>query len=904
VNILISHCNTEDCSIFGLSCYDTEKQQSYLVDIRSANLDRSNDIGLTGICSDNSHIYIAVQSVAGGKILVLSSELCYLNTIELSKAEDLHSIDIVEGILYCTSTRSNSVVSYDLSTGLEAVVWKHDKYVHLNDVKTHEGELYILSQDSLSEMNTGGTISRLSDNFTVVTGLNQPHSLKFYGDMLYVLSSKSGEIKRIRLKDYQSTTLATITGYARGILVDHSRILVGNSAERFHSRKQGEQVKYVTAFDDYLGNPLFRSGIHSFSHQGEPLIYTDFTAINFEIYELFQLNYTPAQGTLLPFPEARKAQFLRLQLNDANQHISDLKSKNRSEKISSPAEIASVSAQLKPGHTDLLRDYAIHLPTFIKEPSKRIARHIRWKRSYFSGAYYFSDAWPINFWNNFHIGKARVELEKYKTFGFNTIFIVIPWSGFHPDPGEKRLNADYMDRAKSFYGLCEKLKLKVITRISYSHCICDESLVEPSERVERLLTKKATYDNWLYYISELQQFGSHSSAKLFFLCWEDFWHPLAGFQKADFVHRLDLAKAIGYQEFIQSKYSLEEYNQLRASSGNSFNYFRDIPIPTNDVPQHRCYLEFMNWRIRSLFDDCRSHIQPLSMEVRVDMDPYKDTEGTVQWFQHDKYDDIGLPILTYWAPFMGAQNKGESLAAEEAITNLNSMIDRYKGIEQIVNQFNFVDRTPEFQGIHAQILEEEVSTFLSRSAEILATRCSGFGLWAIRDYHQNLLYNANFSLATEGWSTSHCKAIKRFIFKTKPGVTLSTNGTLAQDFIPRIRGMGWIHKANRLTLSILCQNFAQDIALQASIEGHGRSILQFDGEEFTANIALNLGHKAKEPLKLVIENIGAQCQIVRICLYHYTFDNGIITSTGKDGRYLSAVKKMTASIKQLVPIFL
>jgi hypothetical protein len=115
--------------------------------------------------------------------------------------------------------------------------------------------------------------------------------------------------------------------------------------------------------------------------------------------------------------------------------------------------------------------------------------------------------------------------------------------------------------------------------------------------------------------------------------------------------------------------------------------------------------------------------------------------------------------------------------------------------------------------------------------------------------------------------------------------------------------MGWIHKANRLTLSVLCKNSAKDIALQASIEGHGHSILQFDGEEFTADIALNLGHKAIKPLKLVIENIGAQCQIIRICLYHYTFDNGIVTSTGKDGRYLSSVKKMTASIKHLIPIF-
>jgi Domain of unknown function (DUF4915) len=903
VKILISHCNTEDCSNFGLSFYDTEKKQACLVDLGSADLDNSNDVGLTGICSDNSNIYVGVQSVSGGKVLVFSGDLSYVKTIELKLVEDLHSIDFHDGCLFCTSTRTNTIVSYNIDLEAEEVVWKHHRYVHLNDVKFHKGEMYILSQDSLSEKNTGGTVTRISDQSTIITGLNQPHSLYFYGKHLFVLSSKSGEVKRIFLQDNQSIILFTIRGYARGLVIDESTIHVASSAERLHSRKQGERIKYVTAFDDYLGNPIFRSGIHSISLTGELQTYSDFTAVNFEIYELFQLEQAPALVNLLPFPEARKAQFFRKQLNDASQHISDLNRRIEELSVDTPRDVTDTVAKTPFGRQKLLRYLARKLPVFVRTAIDNHFRHTYWKESYYAGAYYFSDAWPLNFWNNFQIDKTRRELRKYKELGFNTVFIVIPWAGFHPDPGKKILNNDYIERARDFYSVCQQLKVKVVARISYGHCICDESIVEPSQRVHDLLTNVSIYDNWLYYIHELQQLGRYSSAKLFFLCWEDFWHTLAGFQKTDIEHRLDLAKLIGYQKYIQFSYSLDEYNQLRTSSGNSFNSFQDIPIPTNDVPQHRCYLEFMNWRIRIIFDDCKVQLQPLTMEVRVDMDPYTDPEGTLQWFQHDKYEDIGLPILTYWAPFMGAQNKGESLTAEEAIVNLNSMIDRYKGIEQIVNQFNFVDRTPEFQGIHAQILEDEIETFLSRSAEILATRCLGFGLWAIRDYHQNLLYNANFSLATEGWSTSHCKAIKRSIFGIRPGVTLSPNGTLSQEFIPRTRGMGWIHKANRLTLSVSCKNPTEDIALQASIEGHGRSVLQFDGEEFTADIALDLGHQAKEPLKLVIENIGAQCRIIRVCLYHYTFDNGIITSTGNDGRYLRAVKQMTASIKQIIPIF-
>lgn len=898
MKILISHCNTEDCTNFGLSLFYTESKEHFSVNLSKAQLDKSNDVGLTGICQNEAFIYVGVQSVNGGKLLVFDKELSYRKTIELKLVEDLHSIDFSDNKIYCTSTRNNSVVSFDITSQKEELVWQHSRYIHLNDVKSHKGELYILSQDSLSDKNTGGTVTRLSDMSTIITGMNQPHSLYFSDDELYVLSSKAGEVKHISLANKQQATLAHIDGYARGIIAGDSGIYVAKSAERLHSRKQGKEKQFVTQFDDYLGNPIFESGIHCLNCSGEPSEYIDFTSINFEIYELFAITQEPASKNLIPSPQARKAQFFRKELNDAQQYITEL-NKQLESRNSIVETITDKPQPAISNKRELLKTIAARLPAFLRTPAGRLYRHYYWNKNYYAGAYYFSDAWPLNFWTNFHPSRAREELKAYKAMGFNTIFIAIPWSGFQPDPAKKHLNKDYLDRARQLFAICQKLKLKVITRISYNHCICDDSVVEPYQRIEHLLTDQAIYSNWISYITELKQLGNYSSAKLFFLCWEDFWHTFTAFQEADEQRRTELATAIGYQAYLEANYSLEEYNALRASSDNSYNQLKEIPIPNNSSEQHRCYLEFMNWRIRQLFNDCAKIIEPLTMEVRVDMDSYLDLDGNRQWFENDKYEDIGKPILTYWAPFMGAKNEGESLSADEAISSLNNMINRYQHSSQILNQFNFIDRTPEFQGIHAQIRDEEVASFLEKSTEILARRCAGFGLWAFRDYHQNLLINANFSLGTDGWSLEGGKIKSRMLFQKKPTIELLKGATLSQEFIPRLRGMGWIHNAKHLSLAITVRGEpTARLAMRASLEGHGDKLLEIRDGELTAQLDLNHQHRARDPLKLVIENLGDSCEITRVCLYHYTFDNDIVTSSGKQGKYFPSIKALAYSIKK------
>ena len=48
-------------------------------------------------------------------------------------------------------------------------------------------------------------------------------------------------------------------------------------------------------------------------------------------------------------------------------------------------------------------------------------------------AHYFSDGWPLNFWQIMDPGKLIEELSQIIGDGFNTIILVIPWRGFQSD---------------------------------------------------------------------------------------------------------------------------------------------------------------------------------------------------------------------------------------------------------------------------------------------------------------------------------------------------------------------------------------------------------------------------------------------------------------------------------------
>lgn len=501
----------------------------------------------------------------------------------------------------------------------------------------------------------------------------------------------------------------------------------------------------------------------------------------------------------------------------------------------------------------------------------RYHRYRDHKDSFVRGAWYFSDGWPLNFWSHLHPRKVKRELHQIRDMGFNTVFIVIPWRGFQPDIESAQINRDWLLRARRFLRQCARLKLKVYARVSYGHAMHDDSQGGIIARTEALLTRPDVLDHWLAYLSALNSLSRHSALAGFFLCWEDFWHTLIHFQQRDLQSRERLAETIGYQEF------------LCAAGTSSVQALQPVPEPGSS--SQPLYFDFMNWRIRQLFERAADVISPLSMEVRVDRDACQSAAGESVWHQHDQYHDVLLPSLTYWAPFMGSENEGEILSASDGIGLFSFGLkqQRLQSGESapILNQFNFIDRTPKFLGQHAQLADEAVAPFLQACDLPLLDYTNGYALWALRNYVQNLLYNAAFALGDEGWLLSGTSRLVST--RLGPAMRLAAGGTLEQTFTPSLRGMGWINQADKLwlTLDVVEKNMRGSIEVE--LVGHDRVTLDATDSLHQVRLQFQGRHEVRKPMILRIRVDGAPVTLTRICLYHYEFDNDVLDLWGDDG---------------------
>ena len=886
MKLLISHCNTERVELFGLSFHDLESQTAFWVDLRGAELDPQVDVGFTGLCRGPDAIYVGVQSVHGGKILVLDEELTYRETLRLQLAEDIHSLDLVENCLYVTSTRSNTLVCFDLESREETVFWQNPRYIHLNDVKFHRGDCYVLSQDSPGEgKNTGGTVTRLKDGTTIVTGLDQPHSMWFEGDRLLVLSSRKGDVKRVDLNTLECTQVAHLDGYVRGLWCDGKQMYVATSAERIHSRKQGPAVSFVDDMDAYMDGQQCESTLYTMEFDGRLLAANPLSTLNFEVYDLLALSRQPAAGRLLDRPEIFKAHFLRHQR--ANEQLESAK-----RETTAPASSKVLAPPLLPPP-----DLALYL-----DHRRRFRSYDDSRDSFVRGAWYFSDGWPVNFWSHIEAGKAHRELAQIKSMGFNTVFILIPWRGFQPDVASAKCCRKHRKRARVLLRTCEKLDLRVCARVSYGHSMCPDSKLDGQERVEQLLSDERVLKNWLSYLSVLDTLKKYRSLSMFFLCWEDFWHSFSAFQRRDPDQRKQLAARIGYQRYVDEQ-GLELYNKAGFSSEPMYSDVADVEIPLSDSGRQEIYLRFINVRLRELFVRARDHISPLTMEIRVDKDLVRRSDGSTAWIDHDSFTDLDLPTMSYWAPFVGSENRGETLTKQQALDRLDFQLvhlpREHHTPPPLINQFNFVDTTPEFAGVHATIDSGQVVAFLDEVSTILLARSSGYALWALRNYYQNLLYNGSFALSGEGWDVTPARGCRFHRMSGETVVKMANNATLSQSLVPVERGMAWIHKADKLfiRLDFPDSSAGEEKRLRVGLAGHASAEVNTTDISATRKIEFSGTHKAEEMLTLDLQNLGEKCVVQRICLYNYEFESHILDARARPTEYAEAVESLNRDIR-------
>lgn len=501
-------------------------------------------------------------------------------------------------------------------------------------------------------------------------------------------------------------------------------------------------------------------------------------------------------------------------------------------------------------------------------------------------AHYFSDGWVLNFWQIMDPRKLDRDFKQLIEDGFNTIILVVPWRGFQSDQFDPKYDDFYIKQLDRVMAAADSHDLSVLVRVAYTHQIPEHPTLSGLTQAQRLLTDEDTEKVWLDYLKRVFEIcHGYRCFRYGFLSWEEFWHAFARWQLEPIEFRTRLAQDTGFSDFLKTR----KVNNVSA-------------IPRVDEPEHEVFHAFINDKIAQMFRRALIVFPRLTMEIRVDKDRLVDSDGEVHWLNNDNYANIPGTRLTYWAPFMGASNAGETLTAERAVELLDHMLneitDSGSNPNHIIDQFNFVDEAPKFKGIHAEIDTAEVGSFLSKTAPLLVKKSAGYGLWAYRDYRQNLLYNARFLMDMRGWdySSGPCKP------NGKGGIWLGTSAVLRQVMPARVAGLQNAVSFDAFTLHIESDEVVgPQHRLSVKINAAKWTVVNptavADG--FTVKVPVDRRVIQEDGILLEIRNEGSAVKLGMLSLFHYIFRGAIRLESGEASTHHKAVVEFNRQLEAL-----
>jgi len=406
---------------------------------------------------------------------------------------------------------------------------------------------------------------------------------------------------------------------------------------------------------------------------------------------------------------------------------------------------------------------------------------------FIKAVHYFAAAWPKTFWEDFENSAIDADLKQIKEDGFNTVILVIPWLGFETGFADRSpAPTQLYERLEHLLERIDESGLDYALRVGFPHSFDPDIDIGKWELCHAIFVDEVIRDQWKEYLSRIaERVNQHrDSFKTAFFSWEDFFCPYSSIPGMPLEQRQDIARLSGYQDWVQNNYSHE---MLELLYQQSFDSLEGLAVPERRSPAFLLFMRYVDeFLIRELLIPGREAIPELAMEVRVDKDPVYDGDR-ITWTGHDLALTDDQLRGSYWGPYHGARNEGEFLSAEEALRNFDYMLDRVsdngKRINHVVEQFNFVDNTPNFVGHHAQIDEKELPEFLQGAAPLLMQKSSGYGLWSYRDYADSALYNGSFELGLRGWGTNGDVNIVTNVAGDL-ALSLQAGGSVSQSFLP------------------------------------------------------------------------------------------------------------------------
>ena len=359
-------------------------------------------------------------------------------------------------------------------------------------------------------------------------------------------------------------------------------------------------------------------------------------------------------------------------------------------------------------------------------------------------AHYFASEWPKTFWQEFEEKDVEGDFQQIKNDGFNTLIFVVPWVGFETNFNQDMTTSNpWMYKRLSF--LVEKavqLGFNYILRVGFPHDFTPETGTNIIQLCTNIYTDEAYKKKWKDFLKKIyeatKKYRNNSDGIL--VSWEDFWCPHFVLPNLPINNRIKLAQDIGYSEWLLS----QDTNKVKLILGVNELDESQIAIPSKEEMSYLYYLEYIDMKFDELILNSTKEIFPeAAMEIRVDKDPILNSSGKTVWIEHDLHFDEENHRGTYWAPFWGAQNKGELLSAKESLANfeyfLKTVTNSNQSNNHVIEQFNFTDNTPYFPN-NAEINSNEIDEFLLDTVPLLKKYSSGYGLWAYINHYPHSLY--------------------------------------------------------------------------------------------------------------------------------------------------------------------
>lgn len=397
---------------------------------------------------------------------------------------------------------------------------------------------------------------------------------------------------------------------------------------------------------------------------------------------------------------------------------------------------------------------------------------------------YASDAWVINFWNT-ESDHMEEELAAIAADGFNAIVLAIPWREFQPSMEPIWYNTYAFDKLDRVMEAANRQGLRVDFRVGYTWDYYGKE--ESKNRFRQLLYGGKTRNAWISYAQKLYETGSaYENFDGGFITWEDFWNYLEDLNGFGEAERIEEARKIGYQDYLEAHYSLEEISTYY--KGETVQSYSEIPLPKRESPAFFLMYAFYDDFLNQLLCDTQEVFPDLSMEVRLDVDPVNGRGGGKIGASHHSTFPCGNAsyTATMYSVSMGQKNAGEKISAQTALHTMDRILGEVKvqngGKPIYIDQLLYTDATEAFSH-NAQIYDEEQGAYLLSLPPILRTYTSGYAVWSYYNYLNNPVYNSQFALGSRGWETDNAWVEERSGSKQ---MRLGSYGEISQEIGHRI----------------------------------------------------------------------------------------------------------------------